>query len=305
LTGKSICVAAGLSFDGSVAIGDCRAGDSDREAFRWDAVNGMQGIGILAGTEQSLAGAVTPDGAVIVGESDSADYSTTKAFRWDAGNGLQDLGSLPGLPNCSASTVSEDGSIVVGTCKSSNGASAEAFRWDAASGMHDLGVPPGKTRSYGYFASGDGAVVIGDSYTSGGAEEAFRWDAAGGITGLGLLPGLDSCYLTSASGDGSIAAGICRDTSGQQQEQVFVWDAQNGIRKLQDVIESNGNDLSGWQITYPTLPSGGVAFAGTGLHMGHYEAWVAPEATASGDAVAALASLALLARRRWPPRAST
>jgi len=306
--GETECIGLSISGDGAFAAGTCDSGGTERDAFRWDAANGMQGLGVLAGTVQSVANAVTRDGAVIVGESDSADFSTTKALRWDVGNGLQDLGSLSGLPICSAAAVSTDGSFVAGTCKSSDSASAEAFRWDATSGMmHGLGAPPGRTRSYEHYESEDGTIAIGDAYAGDGTEETFRWDVANGIAGLGLLPGLDTCYTTSTSGDGSLVTGICSDTGAQLPDEVFVWDAQDGMRDLQSVVVAEGNDLTGWRLTFPIVSADGRSFAGAGIHMGHYETWVAPEASASGDCLAAVVWLSLLACRapgRGPARTS-
>lgn len=51
----------------------------------------------------------------------------------------------------------------------------------------------------------------------------------------------------------------------------------------------------------------GRRFAGAGMDMGHYETWVAPEASASGECLAAMVSLSLLACRasgRGPARTS-
>jgi probable HAF family extracellular repeat protein len=303
LPDKPFCEAAGtstatLSFDGSVVVGDCFTDAGVYEAFRWTATDGMQGLGILADTASSFAIAVSADGSVAVGESDSADFATTKAFRWDAVDGLQDLGSLQGLPNCFSSTVSGDGSHVAGACSDPDAGPEEAFRWDAANGMQGLGLPPDQTETYALHESEDGSIVIGGAYSqTNRVYEAFRWDSGNGITVLAVLPGLDSCEPSSVSRDGSRATGDCYDTAGLVQKAV-VWDAQDGIHDLQVDLANQGNDLTDWQLRTSIVSADGGTIAGTGMHMGHYEVWVAPEASAPGTGIAAVASLLALVTRR-------
>jgi uncharacterized membrane protein len=208
---------------------------------------------------------------------------------------MQGLGSLKDLPKCQATSVSGDGSFVSGFC--SGPTVAKAFRWDAGSGMQGLGVPTGDTESFAYYISEDGAVVTGESDRGAGTRvQLFRWNAADGIVGLGVLPGLDSCQFSSLSGDGSAAAGFCIKSS--QNPVAFVWDAQNGIRNLRSVLIDAGNDLTDWILSSgPAISTDGLTLAGTGYHAGRDEAWVAPEASATGEGVVALALLGLGARR--------
>src|SRR5262249_62361199 len=131
---------------------------------------------------------------------------------------------------------------------------------------------------------------------------ALRW-AAGGIGSLGVLSGLDRCEVTSLSGDGSVLTGVC--IALLLNPVAFVWDAQNGIRDLRGVLMDAGNDLSGWLLSSgPSISTDGRTLAGTGFHAGRDTAWIAPDASAAGEGAAALACLALCARRaraRPPP----
>ena len=73
-------------------------------------------------------GGISADGAVVVGDSNSA--SGPEAFRWTLSGGMVGLGDLPRGPfNSEANGVSADGSVVVGWGTSASGETA--FRWSA------------------------------------------------------------------------------------------------------------------------------------------------------------------------------
>jgi uncharacterized membrane protein len=82
----------GVSDDGGVAVG------IDKEAFRWTATDGIEGLGFLpGGSVSSKANDVSGDGMVVVGSSRSADIGWDgEAFRWTADGGMVGLGFLPG-----------------------------------------------------------------------------------------------------------------------------------------------------------------------------------------------------------------
>jgi probable HAF family extracellular repeat protein len=130
-----------VSADGSRVAG----GDSTSigaEAFIWDSVNGMQGLGVLPGGESepsSVAHGISADGSIVVGGSSSSFGN--EAFIWDAANGMKGLGDLPnyfGNFSSYATDVSADGSIVVGFGLSNDGFTP--FVWDVVSGMRQLDV---------------------------------------------------------------------------------------------------------------------------------------------------------------------
>ena len=81
------------------------------------------------------ANAVSADGTIIVGQSDST--RGLQAYRWTAAGGMVGLGQLPGSTNSAAIAVSNDGSVIVGTSKSPSD-DETAFVWDKTHGMRDL-----------------------------------------------------------------------------------------------------------------------------------------------------------------------
>jgi probable HAF family extracellular repeat protein len=182
-------VARGTNGDGSVIVGlgvhnNPQIGPNSYEAFRWTAAAGMIPLGDLpGGAFVSDAHAVTPDGTVVVGVSDSGYASgQQQAFRWTAAGGMIGLGDLPGgYEGSFASDVSDDGTVVVGSSVSgpdSNPANArrEPFRWTAQTGMVGLGTLDGIS-TFASACSGDGSIIVGT--TEG--NRAIIWDQAHGV----------------------------------------------------------------------------------------------------------------------------
>lgn len=253
-------MARGVSADGNVIVG---YGDtaSGFEAFRWTPGGGMAGMGYLpGGSGYSAAEGVSADGSVVVGRSNIA--SGGEAFRWTAGDGMVGLGELPGGSSFSeANAVSSDGSKVVGASGSTLG--TEAFMWSSSEGMIGLGdLPGGIFRSSARAMSSDGSVVIGTSESNIGSE-AFRWTEDGGMVGLGDLPGgVFGSVANDVSADGSVVVGMSIFNG------AFIWDAVNGMRPLQDVLENDyGIDLTGWELAGANgISADGLTIVGHGYH---------------------------------------
>jgi len=97
--GPNNTIATAMTRDGSNVLGD-----SNRQAFRWTSVTGMQGLGLWPGTDHSRALGVSGDGRVVVGESGF------RAARWKAapeGLTLLEMGS-------EALASNFDGAVIVG-----------------------------------------------------------------------------------------------------------------------------------------------------------------------------------------------
>ena len=250
--------AQGASADGSIVVGhsNYRYDDWPDEAFRWTASGGIQGLGFLPGGDYSFAFDVSADGTVVVGWGNNIS-GYQRAFRWTETLGMQDMGAL--AFNSYAYGISSDGSVVVGE---SNG---EAFRWTQAGGMQGLGdLPGGFFVSQALDVSANGMVVIGFSYSASGIE-AFRWTQPEGMVGLGSLPGLDVSYARATSGDGSIVVGNCTTDMGGDPS-AFIWDLENGMQNLKDVLVDNyGLDLTGWTLYNATgISDDGSTIVGRG-----------------------------------------
>lgn len=165
--------ASDLSVDASVVVGT-----RNSRAFRWEDGMKME-LGTLGG-DWSRAQAVSADGAVVVGDSESSDPQV-EAFRWEDG-AMEGLGDLPGgLDQSFARGGSVDGSVVVGW--SSATTSYEAFIWTAADGMRNLKNVlateynldmAGWTLTQANGISSDGKVIVGNGTNPHGRTEAWR-----------------------------------------------------------------------------------------------------------------------------------
>ena len=293
------------------------SGVNSREAFLWSAdTESMTGLGDLAGGgTRSAAYAIAPDGSMVVGSSSS---STTgggfdQAFRWSEGEGMVALPFLPGAAhNSEAYGVSTDGAVIVGaTASTFSGANrTESVRWTASGGIQGLGdLPGGQYNGWANAVSGDGLVIVGasSSEASGSNDvEAFRWTSTTGFGALGDLPGGSySSEALAASADGDWIVG---KSEGVDSSTAFLWDADSGLRAVSDILEQDGVDMTGWQLTAATgISAGGSVICGTGINPQSFEeAWVAilvPEPGAFLLGVAALLTLVLCGPRPHRSRA--
>jgi len=206
--------ATGCRIVGTATIDNC--GTPKQVAYIWrpsldalDAAGRTQLLGTLPGGEWSYASAISADGRVVTGVSDSS--SGERAFIWTEGWGMQSLGSLePGWSSAGVD-VSANGAVIVGS------SGPRAFRWTPTDGMWDLGI------SHEYFNVGagsvseDGTVIFGygrDDDDGG----LFRWTQA---TGMMALPQVQDVYKVSANFDGSRVIG-----GGE------VWQANQGTSRV-------------------------------------------------------------------------
>jgi len=225
--------------------------------------NELTGLGDLAGgAVSSTATGISPDGLVVVGNSQSVNG--IEAFRWTSGGGMVGLGDLPGGAFASSAyDASDDGSVIVGESVSASG--NEAFRWTSGGGMVGLGdLAGGAFVSIARAVNSDGSVIVGEGRSAGG-QEAFRWTQGGGMVGLGeLAGGIFFSNATGVSADGSVVAGTSNSANGYE---AFRWTQAGGMVGLGDlaggVFSSAANDIS----------ADGTVIVGQGTSAGGTEAF--------------------------------
>ncbi len=263
--------AYGISADGSWVAGASNSFDGgfggEEQAFRWSPGTGMVGLGDLPGdAEFSHANAISPDGAFVVGVSNSS-FAAPEAFLWSEAGGMIGLGDLPGgLTKSRAYGVSRDGSVVVGNSHSyaSGDLGAEAFRWTAEEGMVGMGDLPGGSFSSGASAvSADGSVIAGSGSSDRG-NEAFRWTESEGMVALGDLDGsLVRSQVFGMSDNGAFIVGQGLSDDGPE---AFLWSEDDGMIGLGDLSGgihlSNALDVSddGSVVVGVSLGEGSIAF---------------------------------------------
>ena len=225
--------ATGISDSGGTVCGFSFLPSGGYEGWTWaGTIAPPIGVGDLpGGSFYSLALAISGDGHVVVGESESA--SGIEAFRKDLATGVMiGLGDLPGGSfHSRANGASHDGSVVVGESTTMATGDTSPFRWTAGSGMVALTAGVGS----GAACSADGSIVVG-KIAFGSTTHAFLWDAVHGLRDLntvlatdyglgGVLAGWTLLDATGVSADGRTVVGHAYDPGSVFQAWIVHLDA--------------------------------------------------------------------------------
>ncbi len=149
---NSFSFAYGISGDGSTIVGSCWVPGWRTEAFRWDAVSGMRGLGRQGG-QSSRVNKASFDGSVLAGW-DADEMVDRRPFMWLDTTAVY-LGSLdPTWNGGEAYDVSPDGHYITGI------SAGIAFLWTAQDSMQAISslsdYPWG---SWGFAVSNTGIVA--------------------------------------------------------------------------------------------------------------------------------------------------
>ena len=133
----------------------------DEHAFLWTQVGGMQDLGTITGSQNSIAYGIGQSGEVV-----GYDIVGNNAvpFRWTSKAGMQGLAGF-GADYGSAVAVNNSG-VVVGNYSPVGATEGRAFIWTSTVGLQDMGTLGGDTATattiYIYF-TGTGAIAYGNS----------------------------------------------------------------------------------------------------------------------------------------------
>ena len=191
----------------------------------------------------SAAKAISADGLVVVGDSNSELGQGKEVFRWSESTGMVALGDLDGgLFASAAYGVSADGLVVVGFGRSAN--RQEAFRWTESTGMVGLGDLAGLPVAEVTLASAtsaDGSVVVGKSGING-ISHAYRWTESTGMVDFGLPANRNTASASDVSANGSVVVGGFQSTTDDIHEG-FIWTEGGGFVGIGDL--PGGDFVSG------------------------------------------------------------
>lgn len=257
-------VAHAVSANGEFVVGFATAAEG-AEAFRWTQATGLELIGRLSGYPSTSAEGVSADGATIVGFASGSGPS--QGFRWTEATGMSPLGGIM------VSDVSDDGFVVVGDdlvwCGNMWGFAGDGCHTNADGSVMALGHRHFVCDNNGNLVqtnmAASGEIAAKDLSPDGNwvvGQPAFRWSASAGLQSLG-----DGAAL-GVSANGSVVVG-------EGLEGAFIWDATNGRRALQDVLENEYClDLSGWDLVSAfAVSDDGLTIVGVGTNpLGR--AWV-------------------------------
>lgn len=278
----------GVSADGSVVIGTQEYSGNRTQATRWTATGGLVGLGDIPNPNNPAPGplstgaALTSDGLTVFG------HSASGAYQWTQSGGMVLLQPSNFFPF----GASGDGSVLVGQ------QSSQAVRWTQAAGIMGLGFLPAATQSLALAVSQDGTTAVGYS-GSAVQSQAFRWTSALGMVGLGFLNGFSSSQSMAVSADGSVIVGRDTNFGGPGSDEAFIWDPVHGMRNLQQVLTSDGLNLTGWSLQEGTgISPDGNTIVGDGVDPnGIINAWIAVVPEPSTALLLAFGLTALAAKR--------
>jgi hypothetical protein len=119
------------------------------------------------------------------------------------------------------------------------------------------------------------------------------------MVSLGLLNGLTVSQALSVSANGGVIVGYGVTNT---NNMAFIWDPVNGLRSLQQVLTSDGINLTGWTLTEAMgISADGRTIAGQGIDPAGFSAvWIAviPEPGTGMLVMAGVLGLAIT-RRVW------
>lgn len=285
--------------DNGVVVGrsDVNTSGIKTVPFRWDAVNGMQELGMRTGQDEGSATAINNLGQ-IVGRT-MKNSSNSRATLWDAdGTWREILSGQSGISSSNAADINDQGQVV-GNIAVSALSAWHAFVWDSTHGMLDLGLPYDTQWSEARAISETG-IVAGSVKTDDGWRATIWQETAAGwqATSLGVFNGGTYSYAYDVNSQGQVI--------GSGSNGAFIWDATNGMRRMNDLID-------GWYIYSPAgiNDQGQIAALAWDEVNGGYHAILAtphldsgPSAVPEPSTLIALAGMACIALLRLRPLAN-
>jgi hypothetical protein len=252
-----------ISYDGSVIVGLAVASNYG-DGIRWTngvptILSGLDNSGLYPGGSPV---AVSGNGRSVVGSSficteyypppNSSNCKTSeqKISLWpDTSIKPQALPNLPGFPYHSPIDISFDGNVIL--AQSANCLSltcADVFYLIKNNSIYTLPNGPAAPFNYRYSAlSSNGKIAVGSGRLPGlpssKTNEGFYWSEASGIQSLNSTSDFYTVYPYAVSADGSVIGGM-GDVYGPNNTAgglvPFLWDKENGFRRLRDVLIEHG-----------------------------------------------------------------
>ncbi len=153
------------------------AQSEDEHAFLWTQAGGMQDLGTITGSQNSIAYGISQLGEV-VGYNIVGTNATP--FRWTSKAGMQAIPAF-GTIYASAAAVNNSGEIIGDYYPNGTYSQMRAFIWTPTGGLQDLGTLGGITASVG--GINRSGQVVGSSTTASGVYHGFLWTQSGGMQG--------------------------------------------------------------------------------------------------------------------------
>jgi probable HAF family extracellular repeat protein len=277
--GSSWCWAVAVSEDGAQIFGEARFIDENNQQrvrpVRWENATVISLPVLMGSWARSRISAVSPDGSVPVGWSDSSDELASIATFWRNDTAA----SIDVAPTTRATAASDRGETIVGWSDQDDG--FEAFHYSHAE-LRLLPKPPGHVWCWAVDIDDEGSTILGECWPEvGDGTSAVRW-VDGQIEGLGTpSPNVvqsPEMHPRAISGDGTTAVGIAEHDA-LNHAVPFIWDAQRGMRWLPPILEEVGFDSLRYTWGDPSFPrdvsSDGRVVVGRVTEIEGYRAFIA------------------------------
>jgi probable HAF family extracellular repeat protein len=214
------------------------------EIFSNQSLAELNDLGAFDNSSYSYATAISADGSVIVGSSNSADGE--RAFKYTASDGMVSLGTLNYVSSStsSATAISADGSLIVGNAfinyeiTTSEGvyyqSSQSGFKYETSL----VGIPAILING----VSADGSLAVGYNNLSN-LPLAYKVNITNQImTPLGVLDGGTYSSANAISADGSVIVGYSDSTNGRR---AFKYTASDGMVSLETLAGGSSSYANG------------------------------------------------------------
>jgi hypothetical protein len=251
-----------ISDDGIVGL--VRNFDGPLMTYRWDAPDTTSLLPMLPGWIRAWGGAVTSDGASIIGTATLGD-GTARVVRW---TGLKEPEVLP-LPDgaTSASSPNLDAADNIYAVAFFGPQDQRLVRW-RGTGTDVLTPLPYPSEFHG--VSADGSTFLLKSLHGSDQEELLVWTAAGGFSSILYANSpLGFSMLTAVMADGSVVFGqhALEDGDGDRVA-VFAWTRDGGVVSTSKYLADLGVDLTGWtDIAINDVSADGARLVGGAIRL--------------------------------------
>lgn len=212
-----------ISEHGEIAVAQLNA--APQKAFKWSVSGGTVDLGSLIHGGSAVAEGINNSGHVV---GQAWVLGGSRAFFWSLETGMISIEDLPVFAFASGRDINGVG-IVCGN------KSTGVFTWDMKSGVQSLTAPPGYKWAEVVRINEHGVVCGTVASIYGGS--AALYDPQIGTTILHPDPAILSVGR-DLNESGQVVGWIKRNSAFAATSHAFVWDAENGMRPLSEMLDA-------------------------------------------------------------------